>query len=602
MSNDEPYMASKLEALGSELTGDIVHLLRKSGTSDSCYAFKLRVKTETRLLEKVIRKRQETSGYSLHRVTDVVGLRLVALFKLDMVDLFTRVIEATKHLVAVQPNPFEKDSCSEIIVYTGDTIDHEITLKIKDIASTRYPGVAVVEKASHEGYSSIHLVARLDKIVECMSTESEKHLVPIEIQIRTVFEDAWGEIDHRYGYVIRTGKEAGSRISNPETIQKHLRVLKKFADGCVEYSECIRRDALSKVVAPVAAQAIIPVESDDDIVVRLRNLDVPSILIDRYIDLRKEKDETVVKNAAGSPVDTNWWVTLAENFRELAEDASVFKGHEDESNSEGLQLIYYYIKMNEALCLIYINETEYVALAEDVYEELHAIFPDFPFLTMRIGQALSKLGRIDEAIDALRQSGESACQIAKDAQEGGGQWPDRLPKIDYEHLQRSQPKLLGYALWQKAASINSDEHEPKCQLFKEAYEITAACLKAPGGNVDYCLTIHNNLLYYATAFLSHSKKLPRGHTFQRNPLEMKNHIEFLREQIGRGKKVTADVLDTMYRGYAALGNLHDAQKAAVAFIDACLSSDDGGIADASRIKLMRAAKIFIDTGNVSAID
>lgn len=520
--NEAKYHASKLEVAGSGLVGDIVQLLRFSGISDICYAYKLRVKKESKLIEKLKRKQEAKSEYSLHDITDVVGLRLVALFKSDMVDLFSRIIDATRHRVNMQPNPFVNGSCQEIIVYKGASAFDDLTPQIREIAQSAYPGLQVKDSHSKEGYSSIHLVSRLNSVVECMRRDKDEHFVPIEIQVRTVFEDAWGEIDHKFGYTIRSGKEVCLRISNPEAVQGHLKVLKKFADGCVEYAECIRQNALASesvdVGIEVASTTPISAPSDDDILRRLTQLGIPEDFMGRFEDLRESKEllTSPARVDEKGSIDCAGLVGLAEQFRALGSDIESF---EDKDLASGLKLLTYYVKMNEALCLMCTGEREYVSAAYHIYVQLHSEFHDFPFLIMRTGQALSKLGRIDEALEALRRAGEAAREIASKVGGAGEVWPDELPHVDYEHMQRSQPKLLGYALWQKGALIDPNDHSGKIAVFVEAYDETRKCLDAPDGGGDYLLNIHNNLLYYAAGFAFHAEKLPRDHRRRTLPFQ-----------------------------------------------------------------------------------
>jgi hypothetical protein len=96
----------------------------------------------------------------------------------------------------------------------------------------------------------------------------------------------------------------------------------------------------------------------------------------------------------------------AEQYRKLILDLGDLK------ESEGDKFIYYYLRMNEAICLMSTNDRDQVVAAHGIYHSLESIYPSFPLLKMRLGQALGKLGHLDEAILRLRESGSIAEKIA----------------------------------------------------------------------------------------------------------------------------------------------------------------------------------------------
>ncbi len=326
---DDRYRALKLEQEGRNLTPQIIDLLRGSKLVDTCYAFKLRTKSEDKLLEKKARKRTEKPDYDLDHVTDVVGLRLVALFRSDMIELLEGCLKAIAHENGVSPNPFRRGNPDEIIFYKGNSAFDDLSISLRQtVEKVCGKDLQIAEKNSREGYSSIHLVARLS------STNLEKefgtaYYVPVEIQIRTVFEDAWGEIDHKYGYVTRTGKHTGQPIRNPENVLSHLKILKRFTDACMEYGEAIRKEATQlEDTAPVKT-AVISVDMDDELIVRLVELNVPTDQVEKYTEARNLKSLALQYLAGTKLYDEKKCAEAAEAFRDIA------AGLENEqSNSE----------------------------------------------------------------------------------------------------------------------------------------------------------------------------------------------------------------------------------------------------------------------------
>ncbi len=316
MNSNDNYIAAKLENAGVEMGQKMLEFLRNTGISDSCYAYKLRVKSEAKLLEKKAIKKliKDKADYDLHKITDVVGLRLVTLFKSDMVDLFNEVVSAISHKNDVKPNPFSADSLEEIIVYIGTTMLDELPLQIKESAKELCPNVEVSVVNSKEGYSSIHIVSRLNKAVNC-DTLPTGYFLPIEIQIRTVFEDAWGEIDHKYGYVIRTGKDVGTPINNPDYVLAHLKVLKRFADACMEYADCIREEAAGSTQPSSSTSKVVSVDADDELLERLKCLGVSPNYLDGYEKARQLKLSAMRIRRDNRKQSDQLYLDAAERFR-----------------------------------------------------------------------------------------------------------------------------------------------------------------------------------------------------------------------------------------------------------------------------------------------
>ena len=88
----ESYKALKISTVGEKTLTRVVELVREKKISDKCYAIKFRVKPEAALLEKKRRKLEEgKTEYKIESITDVVGLRLVTLFKCEMPIIYKEI-------------------------------------------------------------------------------------------------------------------------------------------------------------------------------------------------------------------------------------------------------------------------------------------------------------------------------------------------------------------------------------------------------------------------------------------------------------------------------------------------------------------------------
>lgn len=145
------------------------------------YIVRYRVKDPEHVIDKIIRKARNgriiTKDNFLDEIDDFVGLRVLHLFKNNWEEIFEAVSKEYK--AKEQPVAYHRK---------GD--DPGFLKRCEEL------GLQPKERAA--GYRSIHYVA----VVPVLSTTFK-----CEIQIRTVFEDAWSEIDHLVRYPNNTGNE-----------------------------------------------------------------------------------------------------------------------------------------------------------------------------------------------------------------------------------------------------------------------------------------------------------------------------------------------------------------------------------------------------------
>ncbi len=144
------------------------------------HSVRWRVKDTEHLIEKIIRKKADgdagdkydeinKSNYN-EIITDLIGVRALHLFKDDCIDIHRQLLSAWK--------PIEPP-----IAYTrkGDSEDFVVKL-IKS-------GFLAIEHKA--GYRSLHYV---------VESKPTRRPMRAEIQVRTLFEEGWSEIDHTVRY------------------------------------------------------------------------------------------------------------------------------------------------------------------------------------------------------------------------------------------------------------------------------------------------------------------------------------------------------------------------------------------------------------------
>ena len=167
----------------------IVHLIKDDPSSpkESLHTIIYRIKDELRLIEKISRRNKERvsgvapiaeSNYQA-RVGDLLGVRIICL-RLSDVERIETYIEllAEENIFYIVRGPDRKRSFS---------LPAKPMERIPDDIGLRY-----------SGYSSIHYQVELGD--DSGAPSELKHLL-FELQLRTILEEAWSEIDHKYRYV-----------------------------------------------------------------------------------------------------------------------------------------------------------------------------------------------------------------------------------------------------------------------------------------------------------------------------------------------------------------------------------------------------------------
>lgn len=159
-----------------ELQAAAAYIVERLRTVAEVHSLKFRIKDPEHLAEKIIRKmaadrelKIETENYR-DRITDLVGVRALHLFKEDW---------PTVHEFIV--NTWELNETPTVNVRKGDP--EELTRMFRD------HGCNINE---HEfGYRSVHYIVK---------SQPGRDVVLAEVQVRTIFEEGWSEIDHKIRY------------------------------------------------------------------------------------------------------------------------------------------------------------------------------------------------------------------------------------------------------------------------------------------------------------------------------------------------------------------------------------------------------------------
>lgn len=174
--------------------------------SPNVHSVRYRIKDPEHLIEKIIRKRIEYPGTAItienyrDEINDLIGLRALHLYKADWESIHDFILKTWKQ--KEKPTANYRKGDSEVAIEFFKTKDCDT-------------------KEHKYGYRSVHYI---------ISSEPGVEKYYAEIQVRTIFEEAWAEIDHtiRYPY----------DLENPIFFQ-YLLILNRLAGSADEMGSFI---------------------------------------------------------------------------------------------------------------------------------------------------------------------------------------------------------------------------------------------------------------------------------------------------------------------------------------------------------------------------
>ncbi|MEJ7698578.1 MAG: RelA/SpoT domain-containing protein [Pyrinomonadaceae bacterium] len=175
------------------------------------HSLRIRIKDPEHLVEKIIRKKLENNEFDVtlknykEKITDLVGVRALHLFKEDWNNIHDYVVET-----------WELSETPTANVRKGDPEEYtrQFTEKGCEINEHKF------------NYRSVHYLIK---------SQPSKKIFIAELQVRTIFEEGWSEIDHsiRYPYdlenvILAQVSAIHNRLSgSADEIGSFIKILKK---------------------------------------------------------------------------------------------------------------------------------------------------------------------------------------------------------------------------------------------------------------------------------------------------------------------------------------------------------------------------------------
>ena len=184
----------------------IANILR---SQPKVHSVKTRVKDSSHLIEKIIRKTPErrmkygddfkfTVDNYKNEITDLLGIRVIHIFKEDWEEIHNFITNMW-----------------DVMEIVANVREGDETKKFDE------QGIDVCSRPS--GYRSVHYLVE--------SYPTNKKLIT-EVQVRTIFEEGYGEIDHQLRY---------SHEDIPDILRQNLMLLNRIAGSSDEMASLINR-------------------------------------------------------------------------------------------------------------------------------------------------------------------------------------------------------------------------------------------------------------------------------------------------------------------------------------------------------------------------
>lgn len=458
------------------------------------YTIKKRVKSTIDIKRKVLRKRRgahpnsKNWSYDPTHVTDGCGFRVVTIFQRDILEVVGELIRMIKHEGPYGgKNPIKQNSLKEVTIFTNRPIDEEGSIHVRakqlfDAAGFKAETAGPENRKT--GYSSVHLVVEVP--VKVQKDDGTEHKIDqlMEIQVRDIFEEAWGEIDHALRYAQERDDQRLEDHPFFDNWKPHLNALKTFADGCSQHASLIKTHAIDSARIQKT-------------LVDRRPTEEPETVIGILTDTLPEEFHGDIRNAFEAQrraIAT----TRPEERKEAFDDAyelfnSLYEAttnYHEIKTTDGRNIGY---RLSMELAYSFVPESdEEIDVLINFYTRAQSSFPNDVVAFYRHGMLAKKRGNLDEALELFSKA-EKAVPNDQTLEQSG--W-----------IRSALPRNIGFIHWKKAEQLSDDpeRQDDQLQLFEMAFDKTlkglaeAEAIDPNGIETRQCL---NNLTWYVLGYL-----------------------------------------------------------------------------------------------------
>lgn len=182
------------------LEDNAASLARSLTHCQSVHSIQARTKDPNSLIAKIIRKIGENRKRIItvenyqDEITDLIGIRVLHLYKLDWFDIDKYIRDYWYFLETEPPTLFHREGDNVALSFTDEQLELGYRTKVHS-----------------RQYRSVHYII--------LQQVNKQKTVKAEIQVRTVFEEAWSEIDHQLRYPLK---------NPPQVVGEYLGLLNRI--------------------------------------------------------------------------------------------------------------------------------------------------------------------------------------------------------------------------------------------------------------------------------------------------------------------------------------------------------------------------------------
>jgi ppGpp synthetase/RelA/SpoT-type nucleotidyltranferase len=446
-------------------------LLRGSAAAEHAYSFKGRTKTSDDIRYKVLaRLNRGQEKFVAGNVTDASGFRIVKLFNAEVPEALDQLLALLK--TTLGPGPLKGrlrgSGVREIEFHTSRRRDDPLSIYSDVQTVVAKHGFTLTDGGKSSSYSSVHV------LLDCEVGVAPNHDVGCsEIQLRSVFEEAWGEISHRLKYApAKIAHALSAQAEIPDgplsDLLLNLDALKSITDGCAQYADLINRQ-MAHLASGQAEREPQPLDHAEASAAQFASFS-PAVreAVQRAYNLRTSAARSRPEEQPQA------FQKAAEAFHEAIE---IFP----EPTTENEREPGYRLREELAFCYMFSGNKELRNQAEKIYRELLIAWPGRVSVLLRLGQ--------------IRRDADDYAEASKLMEEGLS-LADARPDPDPEVQRRISWLLrrdLAYIYW-RITDIGASESDALA-LMQSATDLSKAALDYAKSDSQQ-LNTRLNLLYY----------------------------------------------------------------------------------------------------------
>lgn len=344
-------------------------VFKASGALNPPIAIKSRVKDEGSIQNKIRRKKTTKPRYSIENVTDILGFRIITLFNKDAINIVEELIR-----IISEGGPLSACELIELIQYRaqgqlvaqtdGSPPADPIESRLREMNSILTLGIEP-RFETRPYYSSIHLILKCP-----VDNNGSRIWVPAEIQIRSVFEDAYLEIDH--GLFFEVDRDNGFSEAERNRVKQEIRLLRSMLDNASDLAEMIR-DRRNE--APVEPGANVKQNLDDSEWIKGLLEQIPSNVYSDVIQTFSILLQEKARYDKNSDMISRNYEDIARKFEDVERLFNILLTKNPPNDQERLSLtpLAYIIYQEGALCRLLTGDYEQAVLAQKAYDKLNGI-------------------------------------------------------------------------------------------------------------------------------------------------------------------------------------------------------------------------------------